>query len=631
MAYWYFNFKSRDGYNYQVQISGKSGNTNVELVPAEVPFVTQEEGNEDLFVPIKTQTGSINIVTNDIILVRDIIPTKGGTRAVQLLQLLGGSMLPVWKGFVQPQMFEMKMFDGWKEVSIPIECQLSAYKYKPFNYNGNNISVLDVLKMFCGDFASFVFQGGAVSSTNLYDYNKIWLRKKVNSMLFSEDESSWYDVLAAICTFFNWCARTYTDRLYLLKFRNVDADNINLISIDSNDINNGYINRIVTERWIDQHLSMEDVSDNNVVMKIVNGVKYMSVRLQLESFDFGFNAPMTDIAMAIDSGTLSSQLSETRVHNIREINGVDYEGQDYYYYYTAQAEVTVNGWKISSYNVDYTVDKKSSGDVQDWEPHLSINCTPWRFLYEAADPDDPTDIGTYSIYLGKYDGWLQMVTTESYTFVKGKLTVKFNTSVNGSIEIKIGATTYTTYRDGEGNVYVQIPDGGAMGVVTIKITNTQPSTYQTIDITSVSFTFEQAEELQYNSGISDITYKSNINQGFSEEKSVDSKLGVKEQHMRNSKTFVINNDGTPCTELYVNLYGNTTYNPLQQLANDGGEEMRETGELLKANFIAEAAGNISPLHRIYIEELDATYYPVSISKNWIEDVFKLKLLKRRFS
>ena len=64
MAYWNIRFKSRDGYQYLIQIGGKTGNSDAELLGAAEPFTTEEQDTDDMFTPVLTESGYISIYDN---------------------------------------------------------------------------------------------------------------------------------------------------------------------------------------------------------------------------------------------------------------------------------------------------------------------------------------------------------------------------------------------------------------------------------------------------------------------------------------------------------------------------------------------------------------------------------------
>ena len=90
MAYgirWQINFSSVAEKDYRVNILDEGWTGSVtQLTGSDEPFVIEEDDDPDTFTPIRTKTGYINIVTDNINLVRNIIPMTGATRKVVALE-----------------------------------------------------------------------------------------------------------------------------------------------------------------------------------------------------------------------------------------------------------------------------------------------------------------------------------------------------------------------------------------------------------------------------------------------------------------------------------------------------------------------------------------------------------------
>ena len=74
MANWIVDFKSIAGNLFRIQIDGAPGQSDISLTPSDHPFYIEEEGKEDLFVPVKTQSGYVEVITDDFSLLKQILP-----------------------------------------------------------------------------------------------------------------------------------------------------------------------------------------------------------------------------------------------------------------------------------------------------------------------------------------------------------------------------------------------------------------------------------------------------------------------------------------------------------------------------------------------------------------------------
>ena len=220
MAYWTIDFTTRAGRHIHIRISGKSGNTDVALTPSDNPCSIEEEGKENLFMPIKTQSGYVEVITDSIDLAAEIIPTTGGTRSVAIYETATPTSYttPLWAGYVQPKLLTFKMWRGKQKLQIPIECMLSALKYEPVRLpSTSEVSIGMILYRMMGGFDYAYFQGGIVMERNgnTSDQERAWLRKKVYTTLFDEDLTQ-YDVLEKVCTFFGWTVRQHGISAYFV-------------------------------------------------------------------------------------------------------------------------------------------------------------------------------------------------------------------------------------------------------------------------------------------------------------------------------------------------------------------------------------------------------------------------------
>ena len=140
-----------------------------------------------MFVPVKVQTGYINIISSDVALTRNIIPTTGGTRTVDLYEITPTGNKLLWQGYVEPQMLSMKIWQGPQKLKIPVECPLSALKYTPFSSQKGTMTIAELLYGLTTDFTRVYIQGtpiGPSTSTTIFTTYS-WLGKKIYPSLFT--------------------------------------------------------------------------------------------------------------------------------------------------------------------------------------------------------------------------------------------------------------------------------------------------------------------------------------------------------------------------------------------------------------------------------------------------------------
>ena len=130
----------RAGTTYVVHIGGGTG-AEVPLIGGAQPFTTQEDDNEDVFTPIRTQSGYLRVVDNGLDANgnawnwKDLIPATDTSRPVTLTA--GGTV--VWQGFMQAQDFGSVLYGNPQEREFPIQCVLTITQGTDINYQQTGI------------------------------------------------------------------------------------------------------------------------------------------------------------------------------------------------------------------------------------------------------------------------------------------------------------------------------------------------------------------------------------------------------------------------------------------------------------------------------------------------------------
>jgi hypothetical protein len=211
-------FKSlRAGTVYTLNIGGGTGDA-IPLKGGAQPFTTQEDDSDDMFTPIRTQTGYIRIMDDGFDARtpaqafdwKNLLPATDTSRPVTLTA--GGSV--VWQGFMQAQNFGSVLYGGSQERDFPVQCPLSVLSTSyvdATNRELKNFAYL-ILQAFANlqgiEIDRFIFQGGL--------YAQSWLLKIVdwqNLVSFSKDcVTGAYDnlrILQDICQFWGWTCRVH--------------------------------------------------------------------------------------------------------------------------------------------------------------------------------------------------------------------------------------------------------------------------------------------------------------------------------------------------------------------------------------------------------------------------------------
>lgn len=231
--HWQIPFKSlMADTNYVVNIwqNGYTGSAVV-LKGGAQPFTTQEDDNEDMFTPIRTQTGYIRIVDDgyaaDGVTVfnwKDLLPNTDTDRPVTLTA--NGTV--VWQGFMQAQNFGGTLYGGKQEREFPVHCPLTILEGTDINYQQKEIqNFAYLLQQITNCIAT---QGnGAVEIQNVIIQGntdaRTWLLKRIDWQNFADEDGdgnliarfNLYQCLEDLCRFWGWTARTYRKNLYLTR------------------------------------------------------------------------------------------------------------------------------------------------------------------------------------------------------------------------------------------------------------------------------------------------------------------------------------------------------------------------------------------------------------------------------
>lgn len=194
----------------------------IQLIGGAAPFETQEDNSDDMFIPVRTQTGYIRIVDDGTSNWRDIIPTTDTDRPVTLTHMDGNEEVTDWVGFMQAQNFGARLHETPGEHEFPIQCPLSVMSTRDVSTSEINVRNFAYILWQClavippeGRPTSVVVQGGADA--------KEWLKTRVDWKIFTEVDKNQhaeakYDCGAQfedMCRYWGWTARMKGTTLYL--------------------------------------------------------------------------------------------------------------------------------------------------------------------------------------------------------------------------------------------------------------------------------------------------------------------------------------------------------------------------------------------------------------------------------
>lgn len=208
------------------------------------PFTTQESDDDDMFIPIRTQTGYMRIVDDgkdangNTWNWKTLLPMTDTDRPVTLTSVHGGETVVHWHGFMQAQNFGGVLYGNPQEREFPVQCSLTVLEGTDINYQHTEIenfayllqrivNCIDVVSGGTEASDGTISVDGDIHISNIYVQGstdaQAWLMKRIDWQNFvSEDGDSaltarfnLYQCLEDMCRFWGWTARTFRNNLYL--------------------------------------------------------------------------------------------------------------------------------------------------------------------------------------------------------------------------------------------------------------------------------------------------------------------------------------------------------------------------------------------------------------------------------
>lgn len=120
---WQMQFRSLNQTLYTVNIMEQDYTGEViQLTPSDHPFTTQEDDDDDIFIPIRVQTGYLRVIDQQGGLLDSIIADNDTQRLVEVKQ---GDTI-VWRGFMKSQTYTQDWLNEPSEVSIQVQSVLGV-------------------------------------------------------------------------------------------------------------------------------------------------------------------------------------------------------------------------------------------------------------------------------------------------------------------------------------------------------------------------------------------------------------------------------------------------------------------------------------------------------------------------
>lgn len=191
------------------------------------PFETQEDNDEDVFIDVRTQTGTLRIVHSDgSSLWSEMAPANDVDTPVTLTHEVDGNTILDWQGFLQSEDFGHTLYGDPQELEIPVQCPLSVLQSRHVSteeYASRNFAyilktLIDEINGISDGIVTLdtVVVGGGADA-------QAWLLIETDWQNFLTTDSegniepkyNYFEVLEDLCRFWGWTARTMQQTLYL--------------------------------------------------------------------------------------------------------------------------------------------------------------------------------------------------------------------------------------------------------------------------------------------------------------------------------------------------------------------------------------------------------------------------------
>ena len=291
---WQIPFQSVQGVQYRIDIydEGYSGD-HVQITAGSTPFTTDEDNSDNVFEPVRSQTGTIQICTQlpsgGMLSLDDILPSDNTARPV-IVNKIDSSTTPAteaveWQGFLSCETYSQDYVGIPQVLDIHVNSVLETMRSVKIDayYAGQTqvLTVEDLVHAISEQMEVLGVQTYPIFSvasedildkyifvSQYFDYKK---SESLGDITYIYSSSSLYDILSDICAFMGWCLREDGQFLY---FKRIGADELNNVTADMSSLT-----------WMGKGHQRT----------IMQGAKEVSVDTKIKDFETHFEMPVCPI------------------------------------------------------------------------------------------------------------------------------------------------------------------------------------------------------------------------------------------------------------------------------------------------------------------------------------------------
>lgn len=661
---WQIQFQSlRSKTVYTVNIYDNDCNVSpVLLKGAAQPFTTEEDGDEDFFAFVRTQSGYIRIVDDGkdaagrAFNYRDLLPTTDTDRPVTLTDESGRIH---WQGYMQAQNFGSRMYGGTQVREFPVQCPLTVLSRLDVRITPGSIKnfayllkhIVEGIPTLTID--SVIVQGGAAAQD--------WLKVCIDRQVFAETDNKGalkpkYNLLECLeymCSFWGWSARTHGQTIYMM--RPDDGENSQLLTMTRQQLDN----------------MAEGNTDGTVGGEMAN-VQVGDEFTDTENQDIQMRGPSRAVVTSDIDESEGAVLWAFPEDGMRQL--LDMKYPVFQYAPGVERRYTSNATKLSSGllralvvsgETDATFNLMSFSDPVETLPVIRIK-TAYNGLTKASlqsEFEHSFNEGNFTLKATIYDRLGQEFREQEGTYAYGKKSMVMRLGIGHRISdsmwwdgkewvsaaggeqpmfrAKIGGedSTLWTGRMSENRYARSIPvpiDLVLTGYIYIHLFGSEDfdnanagGTDVNFDIANFTLEFSRVKYALYEMGLgrrSAHEYTAETHDNTFEEWSCEN-IFASEDYSKFGHGVLLNPDGSYYTfeDAELDIHDKATEQKLaQRVVNYWATSKRRIEASLRADIV-EAQGPVTPAHTMTID--GTKMYPVSISHDWCDDVLKVSAME----
>ena len=290
------SFISLDGETFTLRIDGVT--PSVALPLSDNPISTDEDSDSDMFMPVRTQSGYIRLLSTDKTTWRQFIPSSATAMPVTLKK---GTAI-VWQGYVQTGTYGTTWPAIYEDFELPIVCGLSVLESFDVDVQGPGdvVTVGQLLAYLFGKLSGLTYK--AYFHSGNPGYVSAWLQYRVIWRNFLDEDDgtlkpsyNCQEILEEVCKFYGWSCRTHGDGIW---FTNItDSERNDMVQVFTMaQLANGSSSTF--ETFTSHALADADFASTDHSEEWIPGCKSVKFNSELNAFDTIVEVPKDELLKA---------------------------------------------------------------------------------------------------------------------------------------------------------------------------------------------------------------------------------------------------------------------------------------------------------------------------------------------